>query len=225
MLPYIASPAHQRIPTTNAPQRAPCRLRVSKALLPLLCALSACFRVELGQFETPAEVTSLVESASRHLALRVTNPTADANHGYQFLLFAIPVTRVFPDGLAELVVSKLTMYAGFAGNGLHTDTEAARTTPRVEARVESVSVNGYDLLVTRRPSASIALSATLFGRDGLVRECKAQASFSQFSKFAFEQELKHVLDRATDAAARDLLECLGLFNAREFEAIHGKELV
>ncbi len=166
-----------------------------------------------------------MESASRHIALTVTNPLSDSSHGYQFLLFAIPVTRVFPNGLADLTASKLTMYAGFAGNGLHQGPGVAHTSPRIDARVESVSVNGYDLLVTRRPSASITLSATLYNRDSSIRKCEAHGSFSKFSKFAFEEDLKYVLDRATDAAARDLLECLGLFDAREFEAVHGKEIV
>jgi hypothetical protein len=187
--------------------------------------LSACFRAELGRFETPPEIDNLADSASRHLALSVTNPRADSSHGYQFLLFIIPVTRVFPDGLAELVATKLTMYAGFSGNGLHQDLKADHPTSRLTAHVDSVSVNGYDLLVTRRPSASITLRAALYTRDGSIRECKARGSFSEFSKFAFEEELRHALDRATDAAARELLECLGLFNAREFEEVHGKEIV
>jgi hypothetical protein len=199
--------------------------RVFSPLLLCVLTLSACFRAELGRFETPPEIQSLADSASRHLALSVTNPLADSSHGYQFLLFIIPVTRVFPDGLAELVASKLTMYAGFGGNGLHQNQEADPLSPRITAHVESVSVNGYDLLVTRRPSASITLRATLHTRDGLIRECKAHGSFSQFSKFAFEEELRHALDRATDAAARELLECLGLFNARQFEEVHGREIV
>jgi hypothetical protein len=190
-------------------------------LLACTLYLIGCFRVELGAFHSPPQLRDLVEASSNPLPLSVTYPLSDSSHGYQFLLGVIPVTRVFPDDLNNLVIAKLAMYAGFSRYGVEVVSPSEKIIPRLEVVIQEVAVNGYDLVVTRRPSASITLSGTLRQVDGHVRECRATGSFAEFSRFAFAEDLKLALEKAADKAAQDLLECLGLFSKSEFQSIHG----
>jgi hypothetical protein len=178
------------------------------------CAVSGCFSTHLSESSPPPDLDALVESAQVHLPLYVQNPLEGSSHGYQFLLIVLPITRVFPDQLTSLVTTKMTTHAGFGGYGLLSRLPPGTPTPRLEVSIESVSVNGYDLIVTRRPSASITLRGRLFTAEGTMRDCQSSGSFSEFARFAFAGDLEGALERATDTAAKELVGCLGLHPLR-----------
>lgn len=144
------------------------------------------------------------------MPLYLSNPFEDKGSGFQFLFFILPISRVFPDGLSQLVTSKLTTHAGFGKYGLLQTPLGSRPSARLEVEVREVEVQGYDLVVVRRPSASITLSATLHTTDGVSRACQTSGSYSEFARFAFVPDLENVLEQATDRAAQELIRCLGL---------------
>jgi hypothetical protein len=158
------------------------------------------------------------------MPLSIEHRGADRSHGYQFLFFVLPVARVFPDHLSDLVADKLTTYAGFGKVGLLRGVDAPAPSTGISVLIESVSVNGYDILVTRRPTASISLRGQLYQRGVIRRDCRATGSFSEFARFAFAEDLQRSLEQAVDAAARDLLECMGIFSPQDFQRVHGIDL-
>ncbi len=172
--------------------------------------LQGCFAVHLQSFTPLPQLTQLVESCPTTIPLSVLHPSGDSSRGYQFLLGVIPVTRVYPDSLREIVSTTLATHAGLAHCGLTTSQEHSRELPRFEVAITSASVNGYDLIVVRRPSASVSLEGTLLGPDGTAKRCQAEGSFSEFSRFAFAEQLEAALEQASTRAALMLLSCLGL---------------
>lgn len=182
----------------------------------ILCflPLTGCFSTHLISDEPVKDLAQLVQSADSPVELLIQNPGSDSSHGYQFLFGLIPITRVFTESASDTVVAKLQLNAGRAGIGLHRSSTPNRAlsdrTPRLDVSVESISVNGYDLIIFRRPSASITLRATLFTPDRAPRICEASGHHSEITRFAFARELNDALGAATDLAANKLLACLGL---------------
>lgn len=179
----------------------------------MMGTLQGCFTTHLHSFEPPQQLEQLAESAARHLPIQITNDFVDESRGFQFLLGLFPVARVFPESLSHMVLAKMVAHAGFNNLGLieTAPTEAdsnAGPGPRVHVTVGSVSINGYDLLLTRRPSASVTLQASLYLHTGLVRACHGSGSFAEFTRYAFERDLENALEQAVDAASREAVECL-----------------
>lgn len=186
-----------------------------------LLTLSACFSTHLGEYKPPTDLSKLVDSAETFIPLQVANPLSDSSHGYQYLLAALPISRVFPDDLANMLTDKLTLHAGLNRYGLTKILPNTPLLPRLKVKIEDVSINGYDLIVVRRPSASITITGSLHTAKNTVKECSATGSASEYSRFAFTPHLNQVLERATDSAAQQLIACLGLGGAQEsyYEAI------
>jgi hypothetical protein len=182
------------------------------AALSFVLTLSGCFSTHLSSFEPSQHLEELSQSAAISLPLDVSNPFAGQSRGYQFLLGLLPVSRVFPDSLSDMVTAKLITHAGFNNVGLiraiTTGSPSPPQTPSVRVSITSVSISGYDLLLTRRPSASITLRASLHSNAGAVRECHGSGDYAEFARYAFERELENALEQAADSAARQVIECL-----------------
>jgi hypothetical protein len=184
--------------------------------LPLsaLLWLTGCFSTHLVNDEPINELVQLVESAQHQLSLTVTNPLAESSHGHQFMLGLLPVTRVFPDAARDIVVAKLQLHAGQAGLGLPENARAPIDRPHLEVAIRAISTDGYDLIVVRRPSASIKLYGTAYLPDQTTRVCEASGEHSEIKRFAFAADLTQVLSVAADMAAKRLLECLGVIDSQ-----------
>lgn len=179
-------------------------------MVALLTFLSGCFSTPLSKLELSDDIGRLVDSAEVQMPLFLTTAEPNDALGFQFLLF-IPVTRVYAPHLESLVRSQLTIQAGFGKHGLVAPTSASgMQRPRLVVSITDSDVNGYDLLFVRRPSASVTLLGQYHSPSGVVRECVAVGESSSFSAFAFEKELNHVLEQASERAAYDLVSCLGL---------------
>lgn len=199
------------MPTSMERQRIAWHAMLGRQITPLLLLgilLQGCFSTRLTSFTPPDHLGELTESAAIQIPMLVTNEVEDQSHGFQFLLGFIPVTRIFPDSLSEMVTAKMATYAGFRNFGLVARASNVSAVPRVETSIEEVRINGYDLLVARRPSASVSLRAVLLTRDGVRRECHGAGSFAEFSRFAFERDLEHALEEAVDRAAQQTIKCI-----------------
>ena len=182
-----------------------------KPILILLCIwLSGCFTTHLNNYKSTPGLDTLVSSAEHSLPLNVVNPSPNVSRGFQFLLGILPTSRVFTEDLASIVTSRLQFHAGSAGYGLNPSDELPPTKARVIALISDATINGYDLLFIRRPSASVTMEGSLFNQSGLVTSCAENGNYSELSKFAFESDLIRALELAADQAAQKLTKCLGI---------------
>lgn len=182
-------------------------LRIAPLMIPIL--LLGCFSTHLIDQEPRDDLQRLVQSSHYTLPLVVTNPQSHSSHGYQFVLGIFPLTRIFTDTISETVTAKLQLHAGRAAIGLTTPKLTPTDLPRLEVVITSVSINGYDLLVVRRPSAHITLQGVLLTPDGNSRSCEVMGEHTETTRFAFSPQLNQVLASAVDSAAEKLIACLG----------------
>lgn len=217
--------------------------RVSLFLLaPLICrgahillisvtyGLLGCFSTTLPPLDAPPELARLERLASTPVTLHVevSDELASSLVGLQYVLGFIPVTRVYAPELARTVTNLVRLEAGLRGiactmPGDTTHDSPRRSSPTLTVVVDDLSVNGYDLLVLRRPSAAITLTGCITRpqrgvavSEGLqqrtqqcIQQCSAHADESFTSSYAFEAELNEALRRAIIRAAGMVLECLG----------------
>lgn len=182
------------------------------SLIIKLLFLTGCFSNHLEHSEPLEDLKALVSSARSHIPLLVTDHTEKSSHGYQFMFGIIPVTRIFTDSLSTIVTAKLQYNAGRGGIGLVNRLSVPQSTSRLEVAIQSASINGFDLIFFRRPSARITLLGTLFSDMTIKRSCEVSADQSEISRFAFNPELTEVLSSTTDTASLKLLKCLGLID-------------
>ncbi len=182
---------------------------ISLLLSPLL---TGCFTTHLVPDEPWAELDRLVEVSPKRLPVVVYDPASDVSHGYQFLPGILPFSRVFAERASDVVVARLQLHAASAGVGLYKRSPDTQPSSRLEVNISSLDIDGYDLIVFRRPSARVTLSGTLFSSDGLPQVCSEVGEHSEIKRFAFAPELNRALSIATDIAAKKLLECLGITN-------------
>jgi hypothetical protein len=176
-----------------------------------LSLLTGCFSTTLPPIPAPAALPRLVSAADTRVPLYLSTPQDTDRLGFQYLLMALPVSRIYSAHLADLIRTSLTTQAGFGRVGLVAPSRLTpMPIPRLMVNVRSVSVNGWDLLIIRRPSASITLSAEYYTSTGRAQACEVTGSHSKLSPFAFERDLNEVLELASDDAARQLLACLRL---------------
>jgi hypothetical protein len=183
---------------------------VKPILTIVFSSLCGCFTTHLNNYENTPGLDSLVSSAEHALTLNVVNPSPNISRGFQFLLGILPTSRVFTENLEAIVTSRLQFHAGSAGYGLTPSDRSPHTRPGIIVNISGATINGYDLLFIRRPSASVTLEGTLFNRSGIVTGCVESGSYSDLSKFAFESDLTRALESAADQAAQKLSKCLGI---------------
>jgi hypothetical protein len=176
----------------------------------LACVLPGCFSTHLvPATESDALIDKLIASTSSNLPLKISFPEAQKSHGFQFIIGIIPFSRIFAEKLPDTLTAKLQFHAAKSGYGL-TQNSSSKSGHMLSVNVDNLSLNGFDILVIRNPSASVSLTGTIRLASGRSKVCSAQGSSSHLAKFAFSPQLNHALDLALDSAAKDLLSCLGL---------------
>jgi hypothetical protein len=182
-----------------------------KLLTAFLCTnLLGCFSSTLSPTTVaPREVERLRMLAEKRLPLSLKlTPPPDTAVGYQYILLMFPVARVYAPALRQDVVDGLTATAAAAGHSIETLSDSRVTSPRLEVTASNITVNGYDLIFVRRPSASITLKGTLSSPGRVDRTCEAVGSVTRTKRFAFAPELEQVVRESIEAATRELAACL-----------------
>jgi hypothetical protein len=80
----------------------------------------------------------------------------------------------------------------------------------LEITIRDLTVNGYDLLVVRKPTASVTMSARLFEDGKLARACEERYIATNTAHYAFAAELQNALSESLLHGSYKLLDCLGL---------------
>ena len=89
------------------------------------------------------------------------------------------------------------------------DSEAGNPL-KVVVQISDLSLSGYDLIVTRRPSASITVAAFLW-RDGVLKKrTDLDDSTADYSKFAFSPQLSNTLSNLTADISKKICDELDI---------------
>ena len=135
-----------------------------KSLLTPLLLCAGCFASYVAPPPLPLEVQRLVATADRLVELRTTLPDPSTRVGHQYLLFLFPLTRVYPQELSTGLETQLQLDAASRGYRLVRGKPApGKGGLQLSVEVAEISLNGYDLLFVRRPSASVTLRGSLTG--------------------------------------------------------------
>jgi hypothetical protein len=188
------------------------------------CGFMGCFSTNLPPIDPPPELIRLEQLARTPLILTVeiSEELSSSTVGFQYTLGFLPVTRVYTPYLPITVANMVRLEAGLRGVACipnqdepnRSRQQAKRRASNLTIVVDDLSVNGYDLIVIRKPSASITLTGYLSSGSAEApeqptRQCSAAAEESFSSNYAFEDELNEALRRAIIRAAGMILDCLG----------------
>ena len=142
--------------------------------------------------------------AGREVQLEVSSAVEPASSlGHQFLFIVIPFGRVVAPELTALVRESARTRLALAGIRAVSPALGGErgALPRLHLRIADASVTAWDLLLTRRASASLTLTATMSGAGALT----ARGAADRFVTYAFARELGAVLEAAVGEALDDLL--------------------
>lgn len=170
--------------------------------------------MEMTELEPPSGLEKLIAVSDSTIPTSL-DPQGlnERSLGHQYLFFAIPLTRVYVPSLERDTLMELSVACGMRGYRCESGKPSSSTRRSLSIMLRDVSVNGYDLLVVRKPTASVTLAGTLT-QDGVVtRSCEESVSATNTSHYAFNAELQHALGEALLQASYKLLDCLGLTGA------------
>jgi hypothetical protein len=80
----------------------------------------------------------------------------------------------------------------------------------LEITVRDLNVDGYDLLVVRKPTSSVTIAARIVENGEVVRACEESYTATNTSHYAFATELQHALGESLLHGSYRVLDCLGL---------------
>ena len=172
--------------------------------------LTGCFSTELIPLEPPSGLEKLINLSDSNVPVQIqTAGFHDHFVGHQYLFFAIPMTRIYLPSLEADTRMQLSVACGMRGCRC-TESATQGATRVLEITIRDVSVNGYDLLVVRKPAASVTMSAELLENGEVVRSCEESYTATNTTHYAFTSELQSALSEALLQGSYKLLDCLGM---------------
>lgn len=188
--------------------------------LSLTAYLTGCFPMEVTSLEAPSGLEKLIAVSDSNIPVSIdTRGYQNRSLGHQYLLLALPVTRIYLPSLESDAAMQLSVACGMRGyrcshNNPLTPEPSNSRPQTLSISVTDVSINGYDLLVVRKPTASVTLAGELRRGTEVVRSCEESASATNTAHYAFNAELQHSVGESLLQASYKLLDCLGLTGTR-----------
>ena len=175
----------------------------------LATLLTGCFASELPPVEPPSALEKLLSVSDSTLPVRIqTQAFNERSLGHQYLFFIIPLTRVYTPTLTSDLRTQLSVACGMRGYRC-SEEPTSSSVRMLEITVQDLSVNGYDLVVVRKPTASVTLSAKLYEKEHLIRTCEESYTATNTAHYAFAAELQSALEESLLHGSYKLLDCLG----------------
>ena len=176
----------------------------------LITLLTGCFASELPPVEPPSGLEKLLSVSDSALPIRIqTEGFNDRSLGHQYLFFVIPLTRVYAPAVAKDLRTQLSVACGMRGYRCSEEPTTA-SGGMLEITIRDLTVNGYDLLVMRKPTASVTLAAKLYDKGQVTRACEESYTATNTAHYAFAAELQSALGESLLHASYKILDCLGL---------------
>jgi hypothetical protein len=171
-------------------------------------ALTGCFSTELEPLEPPSGLEKLESVSDTTIPVRLqTTGLQERTLGYQYLFMAIPLARVYAPNLENDLRLQLSVAGGLRGYRFIEPTDTSKLL--LEITVEELSVDGYDLIVVRKPTSSVTMKARLTRNGDVERECVESYQASNTAHYAFAGELQQALSESLLHGSYKLLDCLG----------------
>jgi hypothetical protein len=156
----------------------------------------------------PDGLRKLTQLSDATLPVRLrTADLTESFRGFQYLLMVIPFSRIYTPALEEDLLLQLSVASGMRGYAIDRVSESEERPLVVEIEIKSLSVNGYDLLVVRKPTATISLVARMFEHGALIRECPIEYTATDAAHFAFTTELQNALTESLLQSSYKMLDC------------------
>lgn len=176
----------------------------------LATLLTGCFVSEVPPVEPPSGLEKLLSVSDSDIPVRIqTEGFNDRSLGHQYLFFIIPLTRIYTPALVADIRTQLSVACGM--RGYRCSEEPTSDAPRMlEITIRDLSVNGYDLLVMRKPTASVTIAGTLYENGHVTRSCEESYTATNTAHYAFAAELQNALGESLLHGSYKLLDCLGL---------------
>ena len=176
----------------------------------LITLLTGCFASELPPVEPPSGLEKLLSVSDSALPVRIqTEGFSDSSLGHQYLFFVIPLTRVYAPAVATDLRTQLSVACGMRGYRCSEEPTPA-SARMLEITIRDLTVNGYDLLVMRKPTASVTMAAKLYEKGQVTRACEESYTATNTAHYAFAAELQNALGESLLHGSYKLLDCLGL---------------
>jgi len=170
--------------------------------------LSACTTTPLTSPPLETTLFKLAALAPRPVHLVAEAAEGSLRVGHQYLLLAIPfgsieltdpVRSLERAAFTELALAGVRPVIGPTGDGL----------PRFVVRVKDIGVSAYDLIVTRRVTATVTLEASLPSKGGSAPTLiETTSTHGSYERFGFAPQLSAALDEALHGAVRDAVLAL-----------------
>lgn len=175
----------------------------------LITLLTGCFASEVPPVEPPSALEKLLSVSDSTLPVRIqTQAFNERSLGHQYLFFIIPVTWVYTPTLTSDLRTQLSVACGMRGYRC-SEEPTASSVRMLEITVQDLRVNGYDLLVVRKPTASVTLSAKLYEKGQLMRTCEESYTATNTAHYALAAELQSALGESLLHGSYKILDCLG----------------
>jgi hypothetical protein len=176
----------------------------------LATLLTGCFASDLPPVEPPSALEKLLSVSDSDIPVRIhTGGFNDRSLGHQYLFFVIPLTRVYTPALAADMRTQISVACGMRGYRCSGEP-TLRSSRMLEITIRDLSVNGYDLLVMRKPTASVTIAGTLYENGQVTRACEESYTATNTAHYAFAAELQNALGESLLHGSYKLLDCLGL---------------
>lgn len=171
--------------------------------LAFLFLLSSCASTTIHRNPLDLKTFELAARGSTPLALQIkayAEPETSAV-GHQFLLVLLPFGSVRFDSPTEYTRSELYRRLAILGYRPMSSSTTSQNVPTLEVEIQSLSLNAYDLIVTRRVVADVRLRLVLRNALGAEQVSQEVAGHSaQFHRFGFRTELTEALETAFEEA-------------------------
>jgi len=198
-------------------RKRPSALRLG-VLATITGILSGCFAVSLPPETPPDGLRKLTQLSDATLPVRIrTADLTESFRGFQYLFMVIPFSRIYTPTLQDDLLLQLSVAGGMRGYAIDRVGETEERPLVVDIEIKNLSVNGYDLLVVRKPTATISFVARMFEHGTLIRECPVEYTATDAAQFAFTTELQSALTEALLQSSYKMLDC---FEIQHISAVH-----
>ena len=182
----------------DIPSRKRTKLKIM--VIMLIFQLSGCLTTRIETTPLPTHFRQLL-AANRHpIQLNCSAEQVSPNLGHQFLFLLLPFGQVVVDDpaaeLCRIAKEELAL------KGFWISPAAPES---VSLLLQELALSGYDLLLTRRVVVDGLLNATI-SYKGRKTEFQTVIDNGEFRRFAFEKDLREILQTGLREAIKKLLQ-------------------
>jgi len=186
----------------------------------LLFATTRCVTTQVTPASLDPNLSRLERTAERSVTLRVSPVNDPLEVGHQYLFVVVPFGAIYLTDPSRAIEAAVRLELALAGMSAEPVRERS-THPTVTVALTAASVTAYDLIVTRRIRAHVALTVVVQGAgDSPAVTFETEGASASFERFGFAPQLTAAFSEALRNAAREAvidLQSAGTFRYHSSE--------